>query len=489
MLFRSGRLKSAMVYLVAKQLDLHNSYKKIPFYVNKFKDDKGNIFSNKDEPYYENKKDVPNEYNDSEVKILGKKKLSKSPPKLIDLSTLASRLAPMGINSKTVLKTYQNMYEAKVVSYPRTEDKYITLEQFNELLPRVEKIAKVAGVDVNLLNHKSPRKTHIKDGMAHGANRPGLNVPDTLSSLSQYGRGAKEIYEILAKSYLAMLCDDYKYIKIEACVKDYPKFKASINKDYDLGWKKVYNDDEDEDNKDDKKGFGDIAKPFIHEGFPPRPQKPNMKWLMKELGKHNIGTGATRTSTYGDVTNARDKYPLLKDKKGKIEVTDYGNMSYILLENTHIGNLGLTKALEKQMKEVEDGKYPMEKALNMIEKLVVEDISTMKENSKILRKKGIKMADFKEKEKYEGVWRENGENIKFNKEWGTIEGGKPYVISDEDCEKLLNGEEVTLKGLVSKKGQGDKYNVTGKLREGSFKGHKFVGFQPNDGGFDFNAYK
>ena len=478
---RQGRLKSAMVYLVAKQLDDYNSYKKIPFYVNKFKDENGNIFSNKNEKYYKSKNEVPNVYKDGTVEVLGKKALKKAPPKLIDLSTLASRLAPLGIDSKTVLATYQKMYEAKVVSYPRTEDKYITEEQFNELLPLAEKIAKLVGVDSKLLVHKSPRKTHIKDGMAHGANRPGLNVPITMSSLSQYGRGAKEIYEILALSYLSMLCDDYKYYRYDARVKEYPDFISYLNIDYDLGWKKVYNDDDDEESSD--KMFGKIAKVFIHEGFPPRPVKPNMKWLMKELGKYNIGTGATRTSTYGDVTNTKTKYPLLKDKKGKIEVTDYGNMSYVLLENTHIGNLELTKALDKQMKDVEMGKYSMEKALNLIEKLIVDDMKTMEENSKKLRKKGIKMANFEQKPKYEGIWAENGENIKFNKVWGTDANGNPNEISDEDCEKLLAGEEVTLTNLKSKT---DKiYNVTGKLKAKTFKGHDFVGFEPIENGFDF----
>lgn len=485
-ILRQGRLKSAMVYLVAKQLDDYNSYKKVPFYVNKFKDENGNIFTNKDEPYYKSKSEVPNKYKNGSVEVLGKKAMKKAPPKLIDLSSLASRLAPLGIDSKTVLATYQKMYEAKIVSYPRTEDKYITEEQFNELLPKAETIAKLVGVDPKLLVHKKIRKTHVKDGMAHGANRPGLNVPKSLASLKQYGKGAKEIYEILAYSYLAMLCDDYKYYRYEARVKEYPEFTSYLNVDYDLGFKKVFKDDDDEETSSDK-SFGKTAKVFIHEGFPPRPVKPNMKWLMKELSKYNIGTGATRTSTYGDVTNARDKYPLLKDKKGKIEVTNFGDMSYILLKDTHIGNLELTKALDKQMKEVEEGKYPMERGLNMIEKLVTDDISTMKKNSELLRKKGIKMADYEQKPKYEGIWAENGENVKFNRVWGTNENGDPYEISDEDCEKLLNGEEVTLKGLVSKKG--DMYDVTGKLKKGSFKGHEFVGFQANEGGFDFNAYK
>ena len=65
---------------------------------------------------------------------------------------------------KQVLDTYQKMYEAQVVSYPRTEDKNITPEQFNELLPLVDKIANVVGVDASLLTHRQPRSTHVTGG-------------------------------------------------------------------------------------------------------------------------------------------------------------------------------------------------------------------------------------------------------------------------------------------------------------------------------------
>ena len=148
---------------------------------------------------------------------------STAPPKLIDLASLSAKLSTSGVSAKEVLNTYQKMYEAKVVSYPRTEDKVITPEQFNDLLPLVDKIAGVVGVDTSLLTHKSPRSTHVKTGGAHGANRPGPNVPKKLDDLVQYGSCAPMIYEILAKNYLAMLAEDYEYEQQKGHVTDYPK--------------------------------------------------------------------------------------------------------------------------------------------------------------------------------------------------------------------------------------------------------------------------
>ena len=116
------------------------------------------------------------------------------------------------------------MYENQIVSYPRTEDKEVTPEQFGELLPLVDKIAGVVGVDTSLLSHRTARKTHVKEGGAHGANRPGINVPESLAELEKgYGRIGSAIYSVLAKNYLAMLAEDYEYELVKGYVRDKKK--------------------------------------------------------------------------------------------------------------------------------------------------------------------------------------------------------------------------------------------------------------------------
>ena len=239
---RNGRLKSAMVVIVGDQLKLCDEYVKHPYYQNRFKDEKGVVYQNKTEPKFLNKNEVPTGYHSSSVVVDTKETKETIPPKFLDLATLSAMLATKGITAKTVLATYQSMYEAGVVSYPRTEDKCITLEQFNQLMPCVDKIADVVGIDRANLTHLEPRKTHIKDGMAHGANRPGLNVPNSLSELTKYGEGAQEIYEILARNYLATLCENYVYEQQKGHLQDYPEFVGLANIAKSQGWKSVYDE-------------------------------------------------------------------------------------------------------------------------------------------------------------------------------------------------------------------------------------------------------
>lgn len=462
---RQGRLKSAMVLLVGDQLTAVANYKAVPFYTNKFRDENDNVYSSAKEPSYKTKEEVPNTYTASPVVVDGKTMKRTAPPKLIDLATLSAKLASK-YNAKVVLDTYQKMYEAQVVSYPRTEDKFITPEQFNDLLPKVDAIAGLVGVDKGLLSHRAPRKTHVKTGCAHGANRPGPNVPKSLSDLDKFGAPARDIYMILAKNYLSMLAEDYEYEQQKGHLTKYPDFTGTANVPVKQGWHAVAYDAEDDGDADVSRGLGTMANPFIHEGFPPKPQAPTMRWLMKQLEQHDVGTGATRTSTYADVTNVNGKFPLLKDTRGKISMSRYGEMSYKLLPGTNIGNIKMTEQVMREMRDIAEGKANPEDCLHRIREYVREDIVTMTENGKKMRKEmGVMLSS--EKEYCEGAW--NGKNVKFNRVF------RGHRFTDEECEALLAGEEIEVTGLKSK--TGSEYGVKGKLSNLEYNGRKYVGFE------------
>ncbi len=463
---RQGRLKSAMVSIVGDGLAAVANYKKIPFYSNRYRDENGNVYVNPDEPTFPEKSQVPSAYPSSPVVIDKVERKSTAPKKLLDLASLSAILAPKGFKAKQVLDVYQKMYEAQIVSYPRTEDKVISPEQFNDLLPLVDKIADVVGVDKRLLTHRQPRSTHVKAGGAHGANRPGPNVPKSLDDLKSYGACAAAIYELLAKSYLAMLAEDYIYDSEQGHLEKCPAFKAKSAIPVSAGWKAVFNDTDDDNDEESDKHLGKIANLFVHEGFPPKPPVPTMKWLMTQLGKHDVGTGATRTSTYADVTSEKSAYPLLIDKKGKITMAECGEISYKLLPNTHIGSIALTEEMQQDMRDIAAGKAVSETCLAKIAGYVIDDLKAMTANGQTIEKKvGNNMAD---KEKYEGIW--NGKTVRFTREWSG------HRFTDEECEALLRGEEIEVHGLKSAK-TGNTYGVKGKLTEQEFNGNKYVGFE------------
>ncbi|MBO5435621.1 DUF3945 domain-containing protein [bacterium] len=464
---RQGRLKSAMVSIVGDGLKAVAEYKKIPFYQNRFRDENGVVYSNPEEPSFPKKEDVPNKYSSSDVIVDSKTMKSTAPPKLLDLAALSSRLSGKGVKAKDVLAVYQKMYEAQIVSYPRTEDKVITPEQFDELLPLVDDIAKLVGVDTSVLTHRTPRSTHVKTGGAHGANRPGTNVPKSLDDLKTYGACAADIYVILAKNYLATLAEDYEYEAQKGHLKDYPDFKGNASVPKKMGWKVVFNDDADADPDDNVKGLGTRADPFVHEGFPPKPPTPTMKWLMAQLEKRDVGTGATRTSTYADVTNEKSKNPLMKETKGKLSMTKFGDMSYMLLPGTNIGSLDMTEKLMAEMRDIAAGKKNPEECLKSIQQMVIEDIETMKKNGEAMRKELGIVATNTAVDRYEGTW--NGKTVKFKREWSG------HKFTDDECKRLCNGEEIEIEAISAKNNK--PFKCKGKLENQEFNGVKYVGFK------------
>lgn len=485
---RQGRLKSAMVVLVGDAERAIANYKRIPFYQNRFKDNNGNIFVNPKEPMYPNEQDVPLLYRPTQVVLDSSVMKSQSPPKLLDLMSLSSILATKGIKPKAVLQTYQMMYEQQIVSYPRTQDKTITIEQLHQLLPIADQIADVVGVDKSLLTHRNPRPTHIagldgkKVDCSHGANRPGSNVPQSLAQLDQYGFCARAIYILLAKNFLAMLAEDYKYEQQSAHLADYADFKCVLNIPKDLGYKKIFNDDDDIDTNADIKSFGTIAQPFIYKGYPPKPPTPTIKWLKRQLETHDVGTGATRTSILADVTNEGKFKPLINEDKGRLSLSDSGKISYALLPNTHIGSIDMTETMYADMQAIEKGKTNAAVCLAKIQNWVLEDIATMQRNSAVLHN-GFKFNQTaaannnnndnnnnNNNEYCRGVWKPFGQEVQFKRLWNG------HRFTDEEVQRLFNGETIKVTGLISKK-TGKPYSTMGKLSKLQYNGRTYIGFE------------
>lgn len=467
MVVRQGRLKSAMVALVGDQLKAVQDYVKKPFFQNRFRDENGVIYTHAEEPTFPTAGEVPQVYRLSTVVHDGVERKHTSPPKLIDLSTLATILAGRGVSAKTVLNTYQSMYEKQLVSYPRTEDKTITPEQFNELAPLANRIAGVVGVDPVLLTHREPRSTHVKATGAHGANRPGPVVPASLAAVrDKFGKAGALIYEVLAKSYLAMLGADYEYDRHTGHVQDYPLFVGSVNVPQVMGWRAIFDPDPDETDEDTPaQGLGEHAAPFIHEGANPKPAHPTMKWLMKQLEKRTVGTGATRTSTYTKVISADTEYPLLVEGKGtRLSLAPAGEISWHLLPHTHIGDLGLTEQVYATMKAIEAGTATIDDSLAVVAQWVRDDLATMQTNMVTMRD----ALSLTSTPRASGTWAATGEDVSFSRSWGGHE------FSDDEVSQLLDGKTISF-SATSKDGR--HFLVSGKLGHGTYEGHDFIGFQ------------
>lgn len=485
---RQGRLKSVMTKLVADQLARVKSYKKVPYYEVKYKDEKGNTFTRKYEDgdawRFASRDDAnkdATQYKPGGVTVDSTTRKETAPGKLLDLGGMTAILGTQGYQPKEILATYQKMYEAKIVSYPRTEDKVISVEQFNEMLPLIDRIAGVVGADARLLTHRKPRPTHVKDGGAHGANRPGLVVPASLSALGSFGKSAEAIYMLLAKNFLAMFGENYVYDAIKAHVTEHPTFTANISVPVAPGFKAIFDADaeskdkdetQDEDDNANSSGFGSQAKPVVSEGVNKKPPHPTHKWLEAQLGKYDVGTGATRSGTFSEVTSGATA--LLDNKRGKLSLTKpHGEVAAALLEGSKIGDPVVTEQLFKSMKEVGAMKVKPGDVLRTAIDVVKHDKEVFYKNAQNLKQTVGEPTGkvFAAKEKFTGVFQPTGETKTFNKEWAG------HVFTDAELAKLLAGETITITATTSK---GKPMQVMGKLKPFEYKGKPYFGFQKLD---------
>ena len=472
---RQGRLKSAMTVLVGDQLKAYNEWKKVPFYEPRFRDENGVMYIDPDATRCARESDVDlSGLHASSVTVDSKTMKRSGPPRMLDLAGLSALLSTKGVKAGDLLKIYQKMYESQVVSYPRSSDRHVTKEQFAELVRNAPAIARAVGIDPSLLTHTAARSTHVKDSGAHGANRPGPNIPSSLAEVeAKYGKTGAMIYELLARSALAVLAEDYEYEAQKGHVTDFPAYVGSCSVPKKPGWKAVLGGAsmaDDDDDANNGAGLGTTAQPFVHEGVPPRPAAPTVKWLMKQLEKRDVGTGATRTSTFAEVSSSKARYPLMDETKGRISLTETGEISYRLLPGTHIGDLAITERVFSDMKAVAKGDKQADDVLAEVARLVTDDIAVMTANAQTMRK-DLGMGDYVEKEYFEGTWEKTGAHVRFNRTWSG------HRFTDQECMDLLVGKDIEI--TATSKRTGDDFTVIGSFGEYEFEGRKCIGFIPD----------
>lgn len=264
-----------------------------------------------------------------------------------------------------------------------------------------------------------------------------------------------------------MFADDYVYRQIKANITEAPSFTTTVSVPVRMNWKLVYVD-ADETDEAESNGIGREANMFIHEGQNKKPQQPTWKWLKTFLEKYDIGTGATRTSTFSELSSGKTPYFL--DKKGKSTLTDEGPISAYLVQGTYIADPSITKRVFDIFQEVGRHEAGINEAQNSIQKTVENDMPIILNNAKTLVQKfgnpSKNMQPLEVKDKITGIFEPTGEEVSFNTTWGEHE------FTDDEVTTLLAGQEIDVQG-TGKKGP---YTYRGKLSSLKYKGKSAFGF-------------
>ena len=462
-----GRVKTATHMMLAQREDeIKNfvpktTYELESIYKEKFSgtlfDENGNIrFEKKDDA-----DDILKKLGQTAVveSITTKKETTQAPQlyKLSDLQTDASKM--FGYNADKVLEVAQSLYEKKVLSYPRTDCRYVGTELtkgFSILLQSVATLKELEPYVRNLskqdLDNVAKNKRYVNDKELAKSGHYALSPTSVRPNWQTLTQEEKNILTIVYKRFLAiflppMICNKTTLITNNNTY----TFKTTGKELISKGYTEIYGTNII-DNLLPNLKKGDIVNVDKFEmkekttTAPPRytqgtliaamenPVKfledDNLKEIIKE--KQGIGTPATRSTIIKNLLD--DRYVEEKKGKGKasyLYVTDLGMKIYENLKGEDFASVDMTGIWEEKLSKVAEGTYSFtsyESELRQYVKDTVQHIKQMNLN------------------KYNSSKNVIGKCPICGKDF--IEGKNGYFCSNENCDFHI-GKKI-LQATISK---------------------------------------
>lgn len=178
------------------------------------------------------------QYKTATVQHIEKKKRTEKPPKLYDLTALqrdANRL--FGYSAQQTLDYTQALYESRLVTYPRTDSRYLTSDM-EKTLPQLVQAVSGAFLFISGVNHPVHPAQVIDDNKVsdHHAIIPTLDM--TRVDLASLPAGQMDILQLIVMRLLTAVGDDHEYedtIITVSC--EGTEFTAHEKKVTKMGWK------------------------------------------------------------------------------------------------------------------------------------------------------------------------------------------------------------------------------------------------------------
>ena len=340
---------------------------------------------------------------DDECKLVGqvliidatKKEKQEKAPALFDLTSLQREAnRKLGYTAQQTLDYTQSLYEKKLVSYPRTDSRFLT-EDMEEMLPglfaKVEKIANCeATAEKNIKAVINGKK--VTD---HHAIIPTASVDK--ANLEELPSGEREVLKLIATRLLEAVSAPCRYMEtvIDADCNGH-QFKAKGKQVIDEGWKAVApskksEKDEDTDQKitadiragekmkinatECKEGKTSSPKSFTEDSLLASMEKAGADEIPDEAERKGLGTPATRAGIIEKLVRI-GFIERRGDKKTKYLVPTHKGEALITIVPESIQSASLTADWEQRLLEIEKDTYSGNQFMNEIDELISNLIDT-----------------------------------------------------------------------------------------------------------------
>lgn len=326
-----------------------------------------------------------------------KKEKQEKAPALFDLTSLQREANKrLGYTAQQTLDYTQSLYEKKLVSYPRTDSRYLTDDMEASLPNLITKAEKVSGLKPtdDQDHHCVINSNKVTD---HHAIIPTASVDK--ADLSELPTGEREVLKLIATRLLEAVSSPCIYA--EAVLEgecEGERFTAKGKSVIDSGWKGVAKISEKKKDDPDDTALGDISS--IHEGdeikitqagvkagktTPPKSytedtllsamEKAGSDETPDEAERKGLGTPATRAGIIEKLV--RIGFIERKgDKKTKYLVPTHKGEMLITVIPEAIQSASMTAEWEQKLLEVEKESYSADQFMDEIGSMVKELVDT-----------------------------------------------------------------------------------------------------------------
>ena len=386
-----GRVQTPTLAIISKREDEIRNFKPKDYYTLDVLTEKGGSYlklswhdrNNSTSTFNKDKiEKIKKKVNNKDLKIVDVKKSNKKKysPALYDLTELqrdANKI--FGYSAKETLSIMQKLYEHhKVLTYPRTDSRYLTDDIVDTLKDRIKAVntSEYSKVCMKLLKTKiKPNKSFVDNSKV--SDHHAIIPTEERVFLGDLFDKERKIYDLVVKRFLSVLCPPFEYEQTTIKgVCEGETFIAKGNKINKLGWRENYTADDDEtyDGIIDV-NVGEVLNVEsvkIESKKTNPPSYLNEATLLTEMEKNNLGTVATRADIIEKLFNSF----FVEMKNKEIHITSKGRQ-LLDLAPADLKSPELTAKWEKTLTDISKGKSKKNDFINQMKnysKTIVKEI-------------------------------------------------------------------------------------------------------------------
>lgn len=395
-----------------------------------------------------------------EITDVQTKEGNEAPPRLFDLTSLQVECnKKYAFSAEETLQLIQALYEKKLTTYPRVDTTFLS----DDIYPKVPKILEGLTPYMNLvqplLGQKIKKSKKVFDNSKvtdHHA-----IIPTGVTPSSTLPRNEKLVYDLVARRFIANFYADSKVSTTTVLGKvDQVEFKCSGKQILSPGWRVVYGNTADEENKGDEQimpefviGESGEHEPSLQEKqtTPPKPYTEAtllraMETAGKQVDDEEIrdlmkDNGIGRPSTRAAIIETLFKRKYIEKQKKNLLPTDIGIR---LIQTIHIDllkSVEMTGMWEKKLRLIEKGEYQTQDFLSEMKSLVAQLVDIVHgDNSRT----SIGMSEEQQVATEKKASKKENSEEKVKKPRKPKESAKPIDISEVKCpmcqKQMLEGK-------------------------------------------------